>query len=729
MSGALSVNAATGAVTYFHNNSTLTADSFTYSVADAAGLRSDPATVSITVSTANGAPVLTNPGSQASNRGSSVSLQLQASDPNGQPLTWSATGLPAGLGMNNSGLITGTVATAAADSTVTVTVSDGTLTAAATFAWTITAPPTGNGLLGEYFTGLTPGANPPVLTRNDQTISFDWGTAGPSAATGVDNFSIRWTGELIPRYTESYSLALPVDDGARVWIDNVLVLDKWLPIGQNGWHNFTVNLTAGRRTPFRIEYYEQWGAAGITLYWFSARQAWEVIPASVFVPAGGAADTTPPTASISGPAGPVSGAFTVSVSFSETITGLTLTDFAVTNGTASLLDTNGGATTLTVTPAAPGNVSVNLPAGRIQDGGGNANPASNTFTVAYSPPSNRPPVVTHPGNQSSLQGSIVSLQIQGSDPDNQALTWSATGLPAGLSMNTGTGLIGGTVATTAAANYNVTVTARDTLNLTASASFAWTTSAIGSTGLRGDYYSGPTPGTGVLLMSRIDSKIDFDWGAGSPAATVPVDNFSVRWTADMVPAFTESYTLTVAADDGARVYVNNILLINSWTTGGWRNASVNLTAGQRTPLRVEYLEGYGGAGISLYWNSARQPWEAIPASKLIPPAGGVPGSLGTLLPAISMNFGISQDPAGGTVIEFTRPLTTGTAATILEGSPDLVHWSPVDAQTLISRTNPGLENIRIQILAPPHIHPDGSVHPHAPAAPAMFYRLRIVEDL
>jgi glucose/arabinose dehydrogenase len=727
VSGVLSVNAATGAVTYTHNNSALTADGFTYSIADAAGLRSDPTAVRITISAANGAPVLTNPGSQSSVRRATASLQLQASDPNGQPLTWSATGLPAGLTLNSGGLISGTVATAAVDSSVTVSVSDGALSASINFTWSIAAPPSGSGLLGEYFTGLTPGVNPPVLTRNDPSLDFDWDVGGPSAATGVDGFSARWTGELIPRYTETYSLAMPVDDGARVWIDNVLVLDKWLPIGQSGWHNFTVNLTAGRRTPFRVEYYEQWGGSGITLYWFSARQAWEVIPASVFVPAGGAADTTAPAATLTGPAGPVSGPFTVSVSFNEPVTGLLLTDFVITNGAATLLDTNGGANTLTVNPVAAGNVSVSLPAGRVQDGGGNGNTASNTFTVSYSPPANRAPAVTSPGNQSSFRGSIISLQLQGSDPDGQALTWSASGLPAGLAINAGNGLIGGTVSLTAAASYNVTVTARDPLGLTGTVSFTWTTAPVGGSGIRGEYYTGTIPGAGMPVLSRIDSKIDFDWGAGSPAANVPVDNFSVRWTADLIPAYTEAHTLTVAADNGVRVYVNNVLVIDGWASPGWRNVNVNLTAGQPTPLKVEYYEGYGGAGISLYWNSARQPWEPIPAARLVPPAGA-PGSAGTLISAISINYGITPDPAGGAMIHFTRPLTTGTAATILEGSVDLVNWVAADAPTTVSRANTGVETVGVKILEAPHVHTDGTVHQHETAAPKMFYRLRLVES-
>ncbi len=727
--GTVSADGSTGVVTYAHNNSALISDSFTYSIADASGLRSEPATVLISVTSANGAPVIVNPGSQSSIHGITVSLQLTASDPNGQALTWSATGLPSGLTLNSSGLISGTVSEAAADTTVTVTVSDGILTAATSFAWTINAPSTGNGLLGEYFTGITPGLNPPVLTRHDPTLNFDWGVAGPSAATGVDSFSVRWTGELIPLYTETCNFSLPVDDGARVWIDNVLVLDKWLPIGQSGWHNFSVSLTAGHRTPFKVEYYERWGGAGLVLYWQSARQAWEVVPATAFAPAGGAVDSTPPLVTITGPASPVTGPFTVSVAFSENINGLALSDFTVANGAAPLLDTTGGAYTLTVNPSSAGNVSVSLPAGRCSDGSGNENTASNTFTVSYVPPANRPPAVGSPGGQSSLRGAIVSLQMQGSDPDGDTLTWSASGLPSGLTMNVTSGLIGGTVALSAAATYSIAVTARDPAGQTGFVSFTWDTTASSGTGIRGDYFAGLSPGSGPPLMSRIDPGINFDWGAGGPGGSVPVDQFSVRWTADLLPAFTESSTFTIAADNGYRLWINNALVIDNWLpvgTGGWRSASVNLTAGQRTPIRLEYYEDWGGAGIILYWNSARQPWEVIPAGKLIPPAA-TPGGTGTLLPAISRNYNISQDPAGGTVITFTRPVTTGSTFTLLESSADLSTWETADTQATVSRNFPGMEEIRIQVIPPPHIHPDGSMHPHASTGPAMFFRVRLAE--
>jgi hypothetical protein len=81
--------------------------------------------------------------------------------------------------------------------------------------------------------------------------------------------------------------------------------------------------------------------------------------------------------------------------------------------------------------------------------------------------------VTNPGNQTSTVGTAVSLQITATDSaSGQTLAYSATGLPAGLSVNSGTGLISGTPTTTG--SNSVTVTAKDTTGASGSASFTWT---------------------------------------------------------------------------------------------------------------------------------------------------------------------------------------------------------------------------------------------------------------
>ncbi|WP_052070188.1 discoidin domain-containing protein [Streptacidiphilus albus] len=84
--------------------------------------------------------------------------------------------------------------------------------------------------------------------------------------------------------------------------------------------------------------------------------------------------------------------------------------------------------------------------------------------------------VTAPGNQTSTVGTASSLQVAASDSaSGQTLSYSATGLPAGLSINSATGLVSGTP--TAAGTSNVTVTATDTTGATGSTGFSWTVDA------------------------------------------------------------------------------------------------------------------------------------------------------------------------------------------------------------------------------------------------------------
>src|SRR5438445_747073 len=88
---------------------------------------------------------------------------------------------------------------------------------------------------------------------------------------------------------------------------------------------------------------------------------------------------------------------------------------------------------------------------------------------------NRPPTVTTPGAQTGTQGvAVTPLQILANDPDNDPLTYSATGLPSGLSIAATTGLISGTVGFTASATNSVVVTVSDGRGGSAStAAFAW----------------------------------------------------------------------------------------------------------------------------------------------------------------------------------------------------------------------------------------------------------------
>ena len=88
------------------------------------------------------------------------------------------------------------------------------------------------------------------------------------------------------------------------------------------------------------------------------------------------------------------------------------------------------------------------------------------------------PVVTNPGNQSNNEGDAVSLAIQATDADGDPLTYSASGLPLGLSVNATTGLISGTIsysaAETSGGSYMVTISATDGFGTPGSQTFTWT---------------------------------------------------------------------------------------------------------------------------------------------------------------------------------------------------------------------------------------------------------------
>jgi quinol monooxygenase YgiN len=115
---------------------------------------------------------------------------------------------------------------------------------------------------------------------------------------------------------------------------------------------------------------------------------------------------------------------------------------------------------------------------------------------------------------------------------------------------------------------------------------------------KGEYFNNRNL-SGAPVLTRDDAAINFDWGTGSPAAGIPADGFSVRWTRTLnYPAGT--YRFDVFSDDGIRLWVNNQLVIDQWRdqSDGRFSANVNLLGGPVT-LRVEYYENVGRAAVNV----------------------------------------------------------------------------------------------------------------------------------
>ena len=161
---------------------------------------------------------------------------------------------------------------------------------------------TGTGLTGEYFNNTSLTA-PSVLTRTDATLNLSWGGGSPGTGVNADQFSVRWTGQVQPRYTDTYTFYLMSDDGSRVWVNNVLVVDNWSDHAAEAQYekSGTIALTAGTKYTIKVEYYENAGDAAMYLNWSSEWLAKEIIPQTQLYPAG-APTNNPPTVSITSPA-------------------------------------------------------------------------------------------------------------------------------------------------------------------------------------------------------------------------------------------------------------------------------------------------------------------------------------------------------------------------------------------------------------------------------------------
>ena len=136
-------------------------------------------------------------------------------------------------------------------------------------------------------------ANRPVLLRQDPgypcpdprgpLVNFDWGASAPCSGLGTDNFSIRWSGQVKPRYSGTYTFYVTSDDGRRLWVNGTQIINTWT--ATSGTYTGTISLVAGAWYDIKLEYYENTLTANAKLEWSSSSQTREVVPPSCLRPA------------------------------------------------------------------------------------------------------------------------------------------------------------------------------------------------------------------------------------------------------------------------------------------------------------------------------------------------------------------------------------------------------------------------------------------------------------
>jgi glucose/arabinose dehydrogenase/PKD repeat protein len=131
-------------------------------------------------------------------------------------------------------------------------------------------------------------------------------------------------------------------------------------------------------------------------------------------------------------------------------------------------------------------------------------------------------------------------------------------------------------------------------------SYAKVAEPAADTGYRAEYWN--TPGatdppaipTGPADLQRQDETLDFDWGGGAPGAGIAADRFVARWT-KTVTLSAGLYRFTGARDDGIRAYIDNVPIVDAWSSGNQTYSADKVVASGTHDLRVEYFEGGGDA--------------------------------------------------------------------------------------------------------------------------------------
>ena len=169
--------------------------------------------------------------------------------------------------------------------------------------------------------------------------------------------------------------------------------------------------------------------------------------------------------------------------------------------------------------------------------------------------------------------------------------------------------------------------------------------------------------SGEPVVTRAEANIDHNWGQGSPDPAVNPDRFSARWTTS-VELEEGNYRFTTVSDDGVRVLVDGVNIIDNWTVHPETTdtAAIALSAGSHE-VTVEYFENTGVATMQFGWEQLADPEEE---AVTISPTSGTPGTAITVTasgftPNTEVTVGIGPAQSETTT---SQPVTTDAAGAL-----------------------------------------------------------------
>lgn len=560
---------------------------------------------------------------------------------------------------------------------------------------------------GEYFANRDLDGSP-VLVRSAVTINFDWGLGSPGIRVPSNNWSARWTRSIeLPEGT--YTFNVRSDDGARVYLDDELIIDNWREQSES-LASTTVDVDAGTHT-LTVEYYEARGRADIAFWWTRTSQTGEGNQAitdwraEYFANANLAGDpdlvrnetalnfdwgAQSPAQNL--PVNRFSARFTRTVNFSE---GTYRFFFTADDGVRLFIDGN-----LVVDAFSEGlkpefTTDVFLRGGfhslRVEyyENTGNA-----LLNMRYEPLVSFPDWVGQYWTNATLSGAPAVVRNDTGVDFNWGSGSPAAGIPTnGFSArwqrtinfepgtyrfraladdgvrvfvdgqtviddwrDGGAGEVSGTI-TLASGSHDVRVDYYENQGDASIRVFWERVTEQRFDDWKGEYF-GNRDLSGSPLLTRNDREIDFRWGTGAPALGLPTDNFSARWsrTVDLQAG---TYRFFALADDGVRISVDGNRVIDAWRNqSGGELFETTLTLGGTHRITVEYYEATGGARVTAGYNRTGD----LPTATVTPPSTELPPTSTATAPAVEVTPTV---PATST----PTPTSTLTETATAEPSP------------------------------------------------------------
>jgi uncharacterized protein YkwD/chitodextrinase len=437
--------------------------------------------------------------------------------------------------------------------------------------------PASGAFTGCYYSNTSLSGNP-VLARTDPQINFDWGFLLPAPAVPAGPYSVRWQGDF--SFTAgTYTFTAMTSDGMRVYVDGSLVLNRWYD--QPAYiYKIQQPMSAGTHR-ITVEYYDNTGYATAHLSWQNSTPA------------------TQPPAILSFTASP-----------SALTAGQTATLSWSVNGATSITIDNGigDVTGSTSKPVQPGQ-STTYTLTASNSAGTVKSVANVTVTAMSDTQAPSTPVLTSATAKSSTE---VDLAWSASVDNVGVAGYQILRNGAPLASVNGTTLAYADKSAAQNTAYTYSVKAFD-----AAGNNSATSNGIPVTTPVAPVSSGacPVPATGAFtscyyngitlsgnpVLTGTDGQINFDWGTGSPGASVTPANFSARWQGYF--DFTDGvYGFSVQASDGIRVYIDGRLIVDRWQDEpvSMYQARPTLTAGSHL-ITVEYYAKTGWASCHLNW--------------------------------------------------------------------------------------------------------------------------------